>query len=70
MRAAPALKAERGVPPDTQARAFDLFFTTKTEGTGLGMSIVRSVAERHGGRVTIDSAPGRGTRVTLVLAPG
>lgn len=59
-----------GFEPETQARAFDLFFTTKSEGTGLGMSIVRSVAERHGGRVEIDSAPGRGTRVTLVLAPG
>jgi signal transduction histidine kinase len=58
-----------GFAPETRERAFDLFFTTKSDGTGLGMSIVRSVAERHGGRVDIVSEPGRGTRVTLVLAP-
>jgi signal transduction histidine kinase len=54
---------------ETRAHVFELFFTTKATGTGLGMSIVRSVVDRHGGQVEVDSAPGRGTRVSVVLPP-
>jgi signal transduction histidine kinase len=56
-----------GMDRETATRAFDLFFTTKAEGTGLGMAIARAAVERHGGRLEIDSAPGRGTRVCIVL---
>jgi two-component system sensor histidine kinase AtoS len=52
------------------ARAFDLFFTTKPEGTGLGMAIARSVIELHGGELTIQSSPGHGTRVRIRLPVG
>jgi signal transduction histidine kinase len=56
-----------GMSQETQSRIFDLFFTTKPNGTGLGMGIARSVVDQHGGRMTIDSAPGRGTRVSVHL---
>ena len=52
---------------ETLARAFDPFFTTKPEGTGLGMSIARSVVDLHGGTLTVQSRPGHGTRVRLTL---
>jgi len=58
-----------GMDRDTAARAFDLFFTTKAEGTGLGMAIARAAVERHGGRLEVDSAPGRGTQIRIVLPP-
>ena len=38
-----------GMSEETLARVFDLFFTTKPEGTGLGMALARSVIDRHGG---------------------
>jgi two-component system NtrC family sensor kinase len=56
-----------GMSAEILARAFDMFFTTKPQGTGLGMAIARSVIERHGGELRIDSAPGRGTSVSVRL---
>jgi signal transduction histidine kinase len=56
-----------GMRPEIQARIFDPFFTTKANGTGLGMAIARSVVHFHGGRLEIDSEPGRGTRVFVHL---
>ncbi len=62
----------RGMDAETARRVFDPFFTTKNEGTGLGLSIAHSIAEQHGGRILVDSAPGRGTtfRVELPLYSG
>ncbi len=58
-----------GMPPDVQRRAFDMFFTTKSRamGTGLGLAMVRRIADRAGGEVCIDSSPGKGAVVTLSL---
>ena len=56
-----------GMSEETLARLFDLFYTTKPDGTGLGMAIARSVVDRHGGNLAVDSVPGRGTRVTVRL---
>jgi len=56
-----------GMDAETSARMFELFFTTKPNGTGLGMAIVRSVVDRHGGRLEIESEAGRGTRVRIEL---
>jgi signal transduction histidine kinase len=56
-----------GMDAETRARMFDLFFTTKPNGTGLGMAITRSVIDRHGGSLELDSAPGHGTRVRVTL---
>ncbi|MFL9839715.1 PAS domain-containing protein [Sphingomonas sp. ST-64] len=58
-----------GMSPETVARAFDPFFTTKGvgKGTGLGLSQAFGFARQSGGHVAIDSAPGQGTRVRLLL---
>jgi len=56
-----------GMSEETRTRAFDLFFTTKDSGTGLGMAIARTVVEQHGGRLDIRSQLGRGTQVRVLL---
>jgi len=56
-----------GMTDETRAQAFDPFFTTKAKGTGLGLSICRRIVEAHGGRIELDSEPGRGTRVVVHL---
>ncbi|WP_373500092.1 response regulator [Desulfococcus sp.] len=56
-----------GMTPETHARAFDPFFTTKFTGRGLGLSTVLGVARGHRGAVSIESAAGRGTSVTLLF---
>jgi PAS domain S-box-containing protein len=58
-----------GMTEEVVARVFEPFFTTKTggAGTGLGLSMVYGFAKQSGGGVTIESAPGRGTTVTLFL---
>ncbi len=59
----------QGMTPDVLSRVFDPFFTTKAvgKGTGLGLSQVHGFSHQSGGTVTIDSAPERGTVVTLYL---
>ena len=58
-----------GMPPEIAARATEAFFTTKGAhaATGLGLFLALGFAEQAGGRLSIESEPGRGTRVTLVL---
>ena len=57
----------RGIAPEHLDRIFDPFFTTKEEGTGLGLPICKQIVEQHGGTMEIESKPGAGTRVTLLL---
>ncbi|MGE3274192.1 MAG: nitrogen regulation protein NR(II) [Vicinamibacterales bacterium] len=56
-----------GVPPDVAERMFNPFFTTKPQGSGLGLAVVRKIVDAHEGRIDVSPAPGRGTtfRVTL-----
>ncbi|MFW6080853.1 MAG: two-component system sensor histidine kinase NtrB [Desulfosalsimonas sp.] len=56
-----------GIDENTMAGVFDPFFSSKPGGNGLGLSIVQQVVGAHGGLVDIDSAPGRGTTVTVRL---
>jgi PAS domain S-box-containing protein len=59
-----------GMSPEVRRRAFDPFFTTRRDdgGTGLGLHIVHSiVTSRLGGRIALQSAPGQGTRLEIVL---
>jgi CheY-like chemotaxis protein len=55
-----------GMSDEIRQRAFDPFFTTKgVRGTGLGLSLVYGIMERHGGRIDVRSAPNQGTTVVL-----
>lgn len=58
-----------GIPPEIQAKIFDPFFTTKGpgKGTGLGLSICHSIVEEHHGQISVESEPGKGTRVHVYL---
>ena len=57
-----------GMDAETRAHLFEPFFSTKADqGTGLGLATVRDIVSSHGGLVHVDSAPGRGTRVSVLL---
>jgi signal transduction histidine kinase len=56
-----------GIPPQHLERVFDPFFSTKPDGSGLGLSICYGIVERHGGDMTVTSEQGAGTTVTITL---
>lgn len=58
-----------GIPAELQKRIFEPLFTTKEagQGTGLGLAISREIVERHGGRLELESEPGRGATFTVLL---
>ncbi len=57
----------RGMSPETLERIFDPYFTTKQEGSGLGLASAYSIIKRHGGNIVAESQPGQGTTFTLQL---
>ena len=61
-----------GIPADEQKRIFDRFHRAHGEatGTGIGLALAQGLTERHGGRITVDSAPGDGATFTVRLPRG
>jgi len=57
----------RGMDAETLAQVRDPFFTTKHKKTGLGIPLLSQAAEQAGGKVTVDSAPGTGTKVVVIF---
>jgi two-component system sensor histidine kinase HydH len=58
-----------GVPAGDRERVFEAFVTGKAHGTGLGLAVARRIVELHGGRLTVDQAPGGGAMFRAVLPP-
>jgi signal transduction histidine kinase len=56
-----------GIPPENLGRIFDLYFTTKNKGSGIGLSMVFRIVQLHDGEVEVQSTPGRGTRFRLTF---
>ena len=59
-----------GMSRETVARIFELYFSTKDSGTGLGLPIAKKIVEEHGGAIRVESELGRGTTVTIDLPAG
>jgi signal transduction histidine kinase len=60
----------RGIEPDHLPRVFDLYFTTKADGTGVGLAVTQQIVTAHGGTIEVDSRPGAGTTMTVRLPAG
>jgi signal transduction histidine kinase len=56
-----------GIPAELLPRVFEPHFSTTTSGSGLGLAIVRRLVESWGGRIEVESEPGKGTTVTVSL---
>ena len=56
-----------GIAPENREKIFDPFFTTKESGTGLGLSVAHQIIEQHGGILTAEANPDRGTTFSVVL---
>ena len=56
-----------GIPPEHLGRIFDLYFTTKEKGSGIGLSMVYRIVQLHDGEVEVQSTPGHGTKFRLIF---
>lgn len=56
-----------GIPPEIKAKVFNLYFTTKVKGTGIGLSVVQKIVDEHNGIIFLESSPEKGTVFTIHL---
>jgi signal transduction histidine kinase len=56
-----------GIPPDVLPRVFEPFVTTRSEGNGLGLPLVKTIVDAHGGEVRVESKAGEGSRFIVTL---
>jgi signal transduction histidine kinase len=59
-----------GIPPEKQGQIFTPFFTDKNRGTGLGLTIAKSIVDKHQGTITVTSQPGGGSTFRIILPLG
>ncbi|MBI4988943.1 MAG: HAMP domain-containing protein [Rhodocyclales bacterium] len=61
-----------GIPPEVLPKVFDPFYTTRADGSGLGLAVVKKIAQQHGADIQVESKPGHGTCFELIwpIAPG
>ncbi|MBP9947018.1 MAG: hypothetical protein KBH14_11500, partial [Vicinamibacteria bacterium] len=57
----------RGIEPTELPKIFDLYYTTKPDGTGVGLAVTQQIVTGHGGTIEVDSKPGAGTLMTVRL---
>jgi two-component system sensor histidine kinase HydH len=57
----------KGMTDEERSQMFDPFFTTRREGTGLGLAVVQQVVEQHNGRIDVETSAGSGTSINIVL---
>jgi signal transduction histidine kinase len=57
-----------GIPAELRPRVFEPYFTTKADGTGLGLALVRITLEAHAGTISVDETPGGGATFSIAFA--
>jgi signal transduction histidine kinase len=57
----------KGIPPEDQARIFQVYYSTKKGGTGLGLPTTQRIIREHGGTLSVQSQVGKGTRFVIAL---
>ncbi|RKY85503.1 hypothetical protein DRQ09_07200, partial [candidate division KSB1 bacterium] len=58
-----------GMDKNVIEKIFDPYFTTKKDGTGLGMAVIKRIIDEHSGKITVESEPEKGTKITIILKP-
>jgi signal transduction histidine kinase len=56
-----------GIPPDIRSKIFNLYFTTKKEGSGIGLAMTYRIVQMHNGQISVESEVGKGTTFTLQI---
>lgn len=59
-----------GIEPEALEKIFNLYYTTKADGTGMGLPMAQQIVAQHQGRLEVESTPGKGTRCTVTVGKG